>query len=167
MMELACKAIQERYSCRFFDNAKEVSLHMIEQLIYAASLAPSGKNLQPWKFKIVHDNNFGAFLCELLPNNKWIKSHKQFICVFLNFHSSYNIIKDHMSVAAAIENILIEAQCNKIDSCWIGECIEYSHEICNHLEIDSIYQLLAIIAVGYSKLKMPTRNKKELHDIII
>jgi len=166
-MELTCKAIQQRYSCRYFDNEKEIPLHMINQLIYAASLAPSGKNLQPWKFKIVCDISFSQFLYELLPNNKWIKNHKQFICVFLDSHLSYDSIKDYMSVAAAIENILIEAASENIDTCWIGECTEYSHEICEYLKINSSYQLLANIAIGYSKRRMPIKNKKRIQDIII
>lgn len=166
-MELTCKAIQERYSCRCFDHTKEVSQNAIEQIIYAASLAPSGKNLQPWKFKIVKDNEFGDFLCELLPNNKWIKGHKQFICVFLDLSLSYNTIKDCMSVAAAIENILIEAKCNEIDTCWIGECTEYTPKICEYINIDDKYQLLAILALGYAKRNMPKKSKEELYKIII
>lgn len=166
-MKLACKAIQERYSCRFFDNTKEVPQYMIKQFIYAASLAPSGKNLQPWKFKIVHSNGFSDILCKLLPNNKWVKGHKQFICAFLDTRLSYNIVKDCMSIAAAIENIIIEAKCNQIDSCWIGECTEYEQDICKYLEIDSIYQLLAIIAIGYSKRKIPIKNKNDMENIII
>jgi nitroreductase len=166
-MDLTCKAIQERQSCRWFDCTKEVSPSAIEQLIYSASLAPSGKNLQPWKFRVVNENEFGSFLHELLPNNKWIKDHKQFICIFLDSRLSYDTIKDYMSIAAAIENILIEAKCNDIDTCWIGECTEYSDKICKQINVDCKYHLLAIIAVGYAKRKVPLKCKRELNEIII
>ena len=166
-MELNCSAIQKRYSCRLFDDTKEVPLCKIEQLIYAASLAPSGKNLQPWKFKIVKDKKFGDFLSELLPNNGWIKNHEQFICAFLDADLSYNKIKDCMSIAAAIENLLIEAASCDINTCWIGECTQYCNETSAFFQIDSIHQLVAIIAVGYAKRKVPVKRKKSLQDIII
>lgn len=168
-MKLSCNALQERYSCRCFDEDCEIALNMMEQLVYAASLAPSGKNIQPWKFKVVQDNNFGAFLQETLPNNKWLKIHKQFICVFLNLEASYDMVKDCMAIGAAIENLLIEATSNRIDTCWIGECTTYAQKIGEFLKIDCKYQLCAIIAIGKRNRKTPikTRNKKSLLDIVI
>ena len=74
----------------------------------------------------------------------------QFICAFFDFKLSYNTLKDYMSIAAAIENILIEAQCNNINSCWIGECTEHSYNIREYLGIESNFQLLAIVAIGYA-----------------
>jgi len=42
-MKLSCEAIKKRHSCRLFDSSKTISDGEIQQLIYAASLAPSGK----------------------------------------------------------------------------------------------------------------------------
>ena len=166
-MELTCKPIRQRYSCRLFDTTKEIPQVMMDGLIYAASLAPSGKNMQPWKFRIVNGSEFGRYLCELLPRNKWLKDCSRFICVFLDTAISNHPMKDYMSVGAAIENILIEAEGSGLSTCWVGECTEYNRDICGFLGVDPVYRLLAIVVVGYAKRKMPPTAKKEPKDIIL
>lgn len=166
-MELSCQVIQERYSCRSFEPRRDVPPEIVEKLIYAASLAPSGKNLQPWKFKIINDEHFGNFLFELLPNNKWVRLNRQFIAVFLDTSRSYHAIKDSMAIGAAIENLLIEAQSNQVNSCWIGECTEYDQEIGDYLKIDAHNRLLAIIAIGYSTQNKNAVNKRPIQSLLI
>lgn len=45
------KAIDDRRSIRKY-TSEEIPQEIIEEMIYAATLAPSAKNRQPWKFKI-------------------------------------------------------------------------------------------------------------------
>lgn len=49
------QVIKARRSARLFTN-DEVSEEQLEQILYSASLAPSAKNRQPWKFYILSDN---------------------------------------------------------------------------------------------------------------
>ena len=46
--------IINRCSARCFTN-ENISEKQIEQILYSASLAPSAKNRQPWKFYILND----------------------------------------------------------------------------------------------------------------
>lgn len=48
------EAIEKRRSIRRYQD-KEISDEIIDELIEAARLAPSGNNVQPWKFKIIKD----------------------------------------------------------------------------------------------------------------
>ncbi|RYY75889.1 MAG: nitroreductase, partial [Comamonadaceae bacterium] len=46
-------AIESRFSCRAFLREREVPREAIEQILAAASRAPSGTNTQPWKVYVV------------------------------------------------------------------------------------------------------------------
>jgi len=166
-MDILCKEIQERHSCRIFKNNELVPGDIITALLTAASMAPSGKNSQPWRFKIIEDSDFSNQLSAILPNNKWVKNVTQLILVFLDTTYSYNILKDSMAIGACIENMLIEAKSRSVDTCWIGECTDYADNISKLLDIDVKYTLMSIIAVGYSKIKSNSPQKKQLNELLI
>lgn len=50
------KAIAERRSIRKF-KSRPVSRELTEKILAAGIQAPSGKNLQPWKFYVIQENS--------------------------------------------------------------------------------------------------------------
>lgn len=64
-------AIDQRRSIRKFKD-KEISDENIMELIEAARLAPSGCNAQPWRFKIVKDNEAKIKLAQSAHNQAFI-----------------------------------------------------------------------------------------------
>ncbi|MCW4034575.1 MAG: nitroreductase family protein [Candidatus Bathyarchaeota archaeon] len=65
-------AINKRRSIRKF-TAQPVSDIQIERLIKAAHLAPSGCNVQPWRFVIVKDKQLKHSLCVAAHNQKFVE----------------------------------------------------------------------------------------------
>jgi nitroreductase len=47
---------ESRYSGRSYDSSRDLTEDQLDSLIYAASLAPSCYNEQPWRFLITHKN---------------------------------------------------------------------------------------------------------------
>ena len=72
-MKILCDAIQNRYSCRSFDNSKCVSHDIIKSIIKAGSLAPSGKNTQPWRFRIIENKSIISSIAKMLILDMMIK----------------------------------------------------------------------------------------------
>lgn len=66
------EAIQRRRSIRKFKNTT-LSNDMIENLIEAARVAPSGSNVQPWRFIIVKDERLKAELCRAAFDQEFVK----------------------------------------------------------------------------------------------
>lgn len=147
MPELLCTAIDKRFSCRLFDADRIVPADAVDKLILAASKAPSGKNGQPWRFRVLSEGNIKS-IAELLTQNKWLSKVKQCIAVFLDSEKIYDMQKDTMAVGACVENMILEAAANDIQSCWIGECNNFQDEINRILDIGNRYILMAIVAIG-------------------
>ena len=191
------KEIDNRRSIRKY-TTEEISDELIKELVVAATLAPSAKNRQPWKF-IVYKNNAKAELVncmksginreklghEMMPN--WangipdaentvrIMDEAPVLIVVLNtngktpFSSIDNEkriveICDSLSIGAAIENLILEAESHDIGTLWIANtCFAYN-ELVNYIGTDD--QLIGIIAIGHKGERPPKRWRKNLDEVL-
>jgi len=165
-MNLACNAIIDRHSCRKFIRDRYIDSAIIERILEAGALAPSGKNTQPWRFKLLREENIANISC-LFKMNTWFKSANQAIAVFMDKEAGYDDQKDTMAIGACIQNILLEAECNGVSTCWIGECTNYRHEIKTILHTHDKYMLMAIVALGYRMSDGRARKQKTLSELMI
>ena len=98
--------IKSRRSVRLY-NSEPIEIEFINQIIESAIWAPSGKNGQPWKFKIVTEQNIIEEIAKLSANSRWLKTAPCLIIVYLDKVCSYHYIKDVQSCVSAIQNMLL------------------------------------------------------------
>ncbi len=165
---LNCKEVQNRHSTRFFDKNNEVSNQIIRNILLAGTLAPSGKNVQPWRFFVVKENHIIYELAKILANNSWVQTSSRAILVYMNEKESYNEIKDCMAIGACVENMLLEAEASGISSCWIGDFFDKEEQIKNiiHTNEESL-KLMAIVAFGYEKRCLSRPPKKDIEELVL
>jgi nitroreductase len=144
---------------------RNVPGEVIAKLLTAASKAPSGKNGQPWRFRVLADESVQT-VAAMLPNNKWLQNVVQMIAVFMDTANVYDIEKDTMAIGACVENMILEATANGVQSCWIGECSNYKDEICEILGVEKRYSLMALVAIGYGK-KLSQAKRLDINDLMI
>ena len=158
-----CNEINERRSVRFFRKSKKGYKENIVNILNAAILAPSAKNRQPWRFFVVEGTpkEFVNFFSE----NKWIRTASFFIVVYMVSSDDIDRDKDVMAVGAAIENMLLEAQAEKMSSCWIGECFNNSEQINEWTGIKDA-QLMAVVAFGYGREGEHRSKRKKMEEIV-
>lgn len=65
--------LRKRYSVRKFID-KEIPKDIIDSIIEAGRLSPSGGNEQPWKFGVISDKSLINSISEIAYNQSWIKS---------------------------------------------------------------------------------------------
>lgn len=141
--------IKTRRSIRNYLN-QPIDEKDIDKIIESAIWTPSGKNGQPWKFKIITDKGLITQISEMSIYGKWMSNVPSFICVFLDKEQSYDYIKDVQSCGAAIQNILLCAHSLGIGSCWIGEILGKSDQVINLLNLNkNRYELMALVTLGY------------------
>ncbi|OGD53389.1 hypothetical protein A3K80_05385 [Candidatus Bathyarchaeota archaeon RBG_13_38_9] len=80
------EAIQKRRSIRKFKTTPLTS-EQINNLLEAARLAPSGCNVQPWRFIIVKDTQLKTKLCEASFDQQFIKDAPIVIVCCSDLHS--------------------------------------------------------------------------------
>ena len=165
--------ILNRRSIRSYQE-KPVNPEDIKTILTAATWAPSGNNLQPWKFTVImNDKALMKKLSALTVYEHWVQTAPCLIAVFLDPASSegLTIPKLHMkhvqAIGAAIQNMLLTANDLGLGACWIGEILKNEETLKNILEVPLSLELMAVISVGYPGNAMPKGKRKEVDDSII
>ncbi len=140
----------------------------IQLVLQAAVCAPSGKNGQPWRFRIILDDSIINNLAECSAYRNWMREAKCIIVVFLDKSHSYDYIKDVQSCGASIQNILLAAHSLGLGSCWVGEILNRSQEVKTLLCIsDENLELMGVVTLGYTFERKVGIAKKEVADFLI
>ena len=160
------EGVVSRRSVRLY-NFKPIETESLNRIIQAAIWAPSGKNGQPWKFKIISDKNIIEEISKLSVNSRWIKTAPCLIVVYLDKMCSYNYVKDVQSCGAAIQNMLLTAHDMNIDGCWIGEFLEKADAINELLRTGDCLELMAVVSFGYGRGKTATPARKDINYFLI
>lgn len=159
----AYECIKTRRSVRRYTK-QLIDEQIIHQIIEAGISAPSGKNGQPWKFKVVTDKNLINDISGLSIYGSWMKTAPLFIAVFLDNTCSYNHVKDIQSCGAAMQNMMLAAHALDVGSCWIGEILPKAEEVKSIININNPkLDLMGIVVLGYkaSRTINPGRNNTE------
>lgn len=111
------EAIERRRSIRKFKD-KQVPDEQIMELIEAARLAPSGCNAQPWRFKIVKDNETKQKLVQAAHNQSFIAQAPVVIvcCADISdyIESSASGIQD-LGKIGAVEDRIVNIICESVN----------------------------------------------------
>lgn len=188
--------IEARRSIRRY-RREEVPREVMEEILEAGRLAPSGKNKQPWKFIVYGGRQKQELLVKmeegirrekagnsLLPDSGYglpdaentlriMREAPALIVVMNPFGKSpfepvtaderVTEIVDSLSIGAAIQNMLLEAERLGVGTLWIANtCFAYP-ELAEYIREPG--QLIGAVAVGYADEKPPSRPRKSLNTI--
>jgi len=147
------EAIKKRRTIRRYEQ-KEIPVGILEKLVDAARLAPSGANFQPWEFIIVNEKDM---VDKVFPTLAWAgylgkegpppegKRPVSYIVVLINKEiKAPTPLRD---VGAAVENILLAAVEEGIGTCWIGSVNR--KKLAEILEVPPTHEIDCVVALGY------------------
>lgn len=184
------EAIRSRRSIRRFkpDPLPEETL---KEILSAATLAPSGKNAQPWRFVVVRGEQraemvavmrAGIATCKAngIPtgSSEWSAKVMEQAPVTVFVFNAYeeapfgpkeapavmsNLV-DIQSIGAAIQTMLLAAQELGVGSLWICDVFFAYGELCTWL--NERHQLVAAVALGYPDEAPAARPRKPLDEVV-
>lgn len=123
----------------------------IDLILKAAFCAPSAANRQPWQFIVIQDKQTLSDLSKMTPYASLLKNAAMGIVVCADKSKNDSLDYCQQDLAAATENMLIEAKSLNIGSCWIGV---YPNED-RYLAINTYFKLpkgivpMWMVAFGY------------------
>jgi nitroreductase len=140
------EAIFKRRSVRVYKE-EPVKKRDIEKIIEAASWAPTGANLQPWKFIVITDPEIKNKISEK-ARFYFIKSHHAseapcLIVVLADLKKSKWAVVD---ASMASQNLMLAATALGFGTCFIGAFDEES--VKKILEIPDQYKVVGLITLG-------------------
>ena len=139
------EALKTRRSVRDFKE-KAVEEKKVREIIDAARLAPSGRNLQPVEFIVVRNIEKRKEIADIAAHGNFIAQAP--VCIVV---CSKDIEHDIEDGSAATENILLAAHGLGLASCWVaGYKKDYSKDIEEFLNMPENYRLISLLPIGYS-----------------
>ncbi len=185
------EAIEQRRSIRKF-KPNPIPRPILEKVLEAAALAPSGKNKQPWMFYVVQGEKRGEMVAEMQKGMDQLEkmgmgtgSAKYTIRVMAQapvtvfvfnpfgkhpaddreVAEKFGDVVDIQSVGAAIQNMLLAAQDLGLGSLWICDVFFGYEALCDWLGADG--QMIAAVSLGYPDQSPHARPRKPLDEVTI
>jgi len=185
------KAIETRRSIRKF-KPTPVPQEILHKILRAATLAPSGRNRQPWKFYVVQRDKrremvdvMGKGIQRQEKNDintgsakltqKIMECAPVTIIVF-NPTSKHPLLKrdpkevrsdivDIQSIGAAIQNMLLAALEFGLGTLWICNIFYAYEELCDW--IGEKGQMIAAVSLGYPDQSPTARPRRTVDDVAV
>ena len=181
--------IVTRRSIRNFNN-KEISEDIFMKLIEAATWAPNGCKAEPWFFYVITNqkkiDEMRAAVVASNPKSEFYKQYQTFYnaryvisaCVNMEkrwYHHDFDLKKpgveainnpDYMSLAAAIQNLLLAAHSLNLGACWTGVSEEFRTALEKLIDVPETHMLAANIAIGHYDEVPSTVHRKPAGDVI-
>jgi nitroreductase len=142
---------------------------VFNRVMEAARLAPSAKNIQPWKFVVVRDPKLITNLAIACNNQQFIAQAPIVICGCADEAICYQGMGGYwnswaVDLSIALEHIMLAAAAEGLGTCWIGSFKEA--EVRRILEIPDDIKIVALTPLGYPARAAPARPRKPLAEII-
>jgi len=162
------EAVRRRTSIRAY-KPDPVPEEVLNRVLEAGRLAPSAKNLQPWKFIVVKDPQVRAALASACRNQQFIALAPITICgcaieseVWKGMGGYWSA--EAVDLAIALEHMILAAAAEGLGTCWIGAFIEA--EVKKVLAIPDGVKPIALTPLGWPAKEPSARPRKPLADII-
>jgi len=166
-MSILLDIIGSRRSVRKY-KSDPISEEVMERVMEAARLAPSGKNGQPWKFIVVKDQEMKEKLAVASRGQKFMAGAPVVIaaCGFpeLSYQRQGNYMTSWtIDVSCAFDHLMLQAQEEGLGTCWIGAFEET--EVKSLLGVPEDVRVLALTPLGYPDEEPRDRGRKPMNEI--
>ncbi|MDY6964427.1 MAG: nitroreductase family protein [Halobacteriota archaeon] len=134
------EAIYNRRSIRKF-KSDPIPKDVIKRILDAANWAPSGENMQMWRFVVITGDKYAKVMGSKICNAPVV------IIAYCKFNKTFKKMNIE-SVSAAIQNLLLAAHAEGLGACWMMMPILNKNKIIKGFELPEDSDLIAGIPLG-------------------
>jgi len=160
------EAIKTRYSVRAYQD-KPVEQAVLDRILEAARLAPSGSNRQPWKFVVVRDEAARKRLAVACHEQTFIGQAPVVIAgvgLFPDRVMACNVPGDPVDVAIAMEHVALAATAEGLGTCWIGAFDQ--EQVRTLLEVPTTAKVIEVMTLGYPADRPGEKKRRAISEIV-
>jgi len=145
--------VRTRRSVRSF-KPKMVSDKVLNRVLEAVRIAPSGSNRQPWRFIIVKDETIKQRLVPACGDQEWL-AEAPIVVVAVGQIFGYNrggYMKDYsmlVDLSIAMTHLILAARNERQGTCWIG--LFSNAEVKKILGVSEGWNVVGLTPLGYPK----------------
>jgi len=161
-------AILKRKSVRKYD-PEPIPEKILKKILEAGRIAPSAKNIQPWRFVVVKDPAIKKQVAEACNNQMFIADADVIVCGCALEKIAYGHMGGSLSsypvdLAIALDHMILAATSEGLGTCWIGAFNE--EKVKEVLKVPKDVRVVALTPIGYPAEEPKVRPRKELKEIV-
>lgn len=161
------KAVESRRSIRKYKPDK-MGEDGLKKILEAVRLAPSAKNIQPYRFILVEDRDTISRLVVACRNQAFIGEAPLVIVACANPAEAYNTLgggenSAYVDTAIAMEHLVLAAAGLGLGTCWIGAFSE--DDVKKVLGVPKDWRVVAITPLGTPAEQPEARPKKSVEKL--
>jgi len=160
------EGIYTRRSIRRYTE-EPVTREQLREIVKAGTWAPSGQNNQPWRFVTVTDRTVLANLAKLTKYSHIIERAPACIVVFIDRSAMYHEVKDHQSMGACLQNMLLAAHGMGLGAVWLGEILKSAEIVRELVAVPKDMELMAVVAIGHPAGKGGTSSRRPVDEVLL
>ena len=158
--------VKNRYSCRAY-KALDVEKEKLDYIMECVRFAPSAVNKQPWRFRIVTNDEDKEKLQQCY-NRDWFKTAPMYIIASV-LHDEEWIRADgkhhgDIDIAIAVEHLCLAATEQGLATCWV---CNFDAALCKEsFALPENEEPAVIIPLGYADDEPKEKNRKPIDEIV-
>lgn len=184
---LLMDALEQRHSIRAY-RLDAVPKELLDKMIYAASLAPSAFNEQPWRYYVltgesrqrlgeimVQGTHFLEEYIQMLGHEmneyvlRWYSElgHAPVVIVCTLQNTDDDLMRDngYLAIGSSIQNMLLTATELGLGSCYMTFSYWVRDEIARILEVPEDRTIVGLLSVGYPE-EEPLAPERKINSIV-
>jgi len=160
------EGLHTRRSIRNYTD-EPVTREQLREILQAGTMAPSGLNNQPWRFVTIQSKETLRKLSQLTKYSHIVGKAAACIAVFVDKTAMYHEVKDHQSMGACIQNLLLAAHGMGLGAVWLGEILKSAKEVRELCGLSDEMELMAVVAIGHPAGKGGRADRRPLEEVLI
>lgn len=164
------EVIRTRRSVRAFKK-DSIPDDVLNKILDAARIAPSGSNRQPWRFILVKDAELKQRMISACNNQEFVAEAPVIVVACgqrlpLNRGGYMGEMSILLDIAIAFTHLILAARAESLGTCWIGA---FSNEAVKKLlKVPEGYEVVAATPLGYPSEEVFTADvdRKALNEIV-
>jgi nitroreductase len=160
------EGLQTRRSIRTYTD-QPVNREQLREIIRLGTMAPSGQNNQPWRFVTIKNKETLQKLAQFTKYSHVIGKAAACIAVFVDKTAMYHEVKDHQSMGACIQNLLLASHGMGLGAVWLGEILKSAKEVRDLCGLSNDMELMAVVALGHPAGKGGRADRKPVEEVLL
>jgi nitroreductase len=160
------EAIRKRYSCRSYED-RPIDEDKLRRVLEAGRLAPSGRNLQNWKFIVARDPEVRRKLVAASEQD-WMAEVPVIVAVVSTEPERVmfcEVPAGAVDCAIPIDHMTLAATAEGLGSCWIGHFKQ--QEVKDALGVADSAQVIEMLTLGYpADSRCGEKDRKPFDDVV-
>ena len=162
------EVIKKRKSVRKY-KSDPIPEEVVNKILEAGRIAPSAKNIQPWRFIVVKNPDIKKKVAEACRGQLWIADADLILVGCILEKIAWGRMGGYMSsgpvdLGIALDHMILAAANEGLGTCWIGAFVE--QDVKDILQVPEDVKVMALTPIGYPAEEPKDRGRKDQKEIV-